>query len=114
MPCSCSLLLAPSCWLAGWRTSLASGLLMAAARPKNIFLPAKAHTWAQSAYKRMSISFPVLATIIPLLCLTCMQKRAMEAGLKEARKRAKQEGNLQQIAAAARAKNAARKFKRKR
>jgi len=43
-----------------------------------------------------------------------MQKRAMEAGLKEARKRAKQEGNLQQIAAAARAKNAARKFKRKR
>mmetsp|Transcript_15453 Transcript_15453/g.41851 ORF Transcript_15453/g.41851 Transcript_15453/m.41851 type:complete len:698 (+) Transcript_15453:110-2203(+) len=46
--------------------------------------------------------------------MTEMEKRATEAGLKEAKKKAKLEGNLPQIAAAARSKNAARKFKRKR
>jgi hypothetical protein len=46
--------------------------------------------------------------------MTCTQKRASEAGMKEARKKAKQEGNLPKIAAAARAKNAQHKFKRNR
>ncbi|KAF5826362.1 DEAD-domain-containing protein [Dunaliella salina] len=46
--------------------------------------------------------------------MTEMEKQVTEAGLKEAKKKAKMEGKLPQIAAAARSKNAARKFKRKR